>query len=417
MAVAWNKTKFLGVRYREHKTRKHGINPDRCFSIRYKVDGKDKEEVAGWASEEMSAEKAFKLLSVIRENIRLGVEPSSLAAIRLANEKKHDEDRREALKAQHENLTFNAFWHETYLPVASATKKVVTMETEKVLYAKWIAPKIGNIPLIQLGTPILENLVAYVNKQGKSAATVRYILAVCSQVWNMALSRGLVDGESPVRRIKKPRQDNKRMRFLTPEEARTLLDALRKRSVDMHDMALLALFCGLRAGEIHALTWADVNFEAETLYIRDTKNKESRHAFMGAEVRGMLLVRREASMNKGQVVFPSKDGTKRRWVSDTFERTVRDIGLNNTGEIKKLTDGSEVPVEITDARQRVVFHSLRHTFASWLVQNGTPLYTVAKLMGHSTLEMTQRYSHLAPDTLKKAALSLGGVLAASHKAE
>lgn len=122
-------------------------------------------------------------------------------------------------------------------------------------------------------------------------------------------------------------------------------------------------------------------------------------------------------MNKGQVVFPSKDGTKRRWVSDTFERTVRELGLNNTGEIKKLTDGSEVPVEITDARQRVVFHSLRHTFASWLVQNGTPLYTVAKLMGHSTLEMTQRYSHLAPDTLKKAALSLGGVLAASHKAE
>lgn len=63
MAVIWNKTNFLGVRFREHVTRKHGIRPDRCFSIRYKLNGKDKEEVAGWASEGMTAEKAFKMLA------------------------------------------------------------------------------------------------------------------------------------------------------------------------------------------------------------------------------------------------------------------------------------------------------------------------------------------------------------------
>lgn len=120
----------------------------------------------------------------------------------------------------------------------------------------------------------------------------------------------------------------------------------------------------------------------------------------------MLKGREILARSKGELVFPAKNGAKRRWVPDTFERTVRNLGLNNTGEV----DADGKPVEIADARQRVVFHSLRHTFASWLVQNGTPLYTVAKLMGHSTLEMTQRYSHLAPDTLKKAALSLEGVL-------
>ena len=73
-------------------------------------------------------------------------------------------------------------------------------------------------------------------------------------------------------------------------------------------------------------------------------------------------------------------------------------------------NGQQMPVKIQDARQRVVFHSLRHTFASWLVQRGTPLYTVAELMGHTTLEMTKRYSHLAPDSLRKAALSLEGSL-------
>ncbi|MDL2279575.1 tyrosine-type recombinase/integrase [Desulfovibrio sp. OttesenSCG-928-G11] len=98
------------------------------------------------------------------------------------------------------------------------------------------------------------------------------------------------------------------------------------------------------------------------------------------------------------------------WVPDTFARTVDALGLNNTGEMVKNAKGELIPVRITDARHRVVFHTLRHTFASWLVQQGTPLYTVAELMGHSTLEMTRRYSHLAPDTLRKAALSLQGHL-------
>ena len=58
--------------YREHATRKHGIRPDRCYSIRYKVDGKDKEEVVGWGSEGITAEEAFKRLSELRENSRKG---------------------------------------------------------------------------------------------------------------------------------------------------------------------------------------------------------------------------------------------------------------------------------------------------------------------------------------------------------
>ena len=88
MAVQWYKTKFLGVRYREHPARKHGIRPDRCFSIRYKLDGKDKEEVIGWASEGWTAEKAYAQLSRIGENIRTGKGVTSLKALREAQARK-----------------------------------------------------------------------------------------------------------------------------------------------------------------------------------------------------------------------------------------------------------------------------------------------------------------------------------------
>ena len=74
-----------------------------------------------------------------------------------------------------------------------------------------------------------------------------------------------------------------------------------------------------------------------------------------------------------------------------FRDTVSDLGFNEG---------------ITDRRDKVVFHTLRHTYASWLVQNGIDLYTVMRLMGHSTIAMTERYAHLAPNNLKNAVKTL-----------
>ena len=254
MAVEWKKTNFLGVRYREHATRKNGIQRDRCYSIRYKVDGKDKEEVVGWASEKVSPESAFKVLSAIRENIRQGVEPRSLKAMREANHAVEEEKAKARRRKEKESITVSDFWETVYLPSAEVTKTPHTVNTEKGRFRNWIAPAVGDVPIQKLNAAQVEALSLHARKSGKSATTVRHILADVSQIWNMAAAHGLVDGESPVRRVKKPRQDNRRMRFLTSEEAKSLLDALKVRSIDMHDEALISLFCGLRAGEIYSLT-------------------------------------------------------------------------------------------------------------------------------------------------------------------
>jgi len=80
-------------------------------------------------------------------------------------------------------------------------------------------------------------------------------------------------------------------------------------------------------------------------------------------------------------------------IPDIFMKTVDDL---------KFNDGYE------DARQKLTFHSCRHTFGSRLAQQGVPLLTIKELLGHKTIEMTMRYSHLMPDHKREAVRHLRG---------
>lgn len=385
-------TSYPGVRYREHPTRKHGIKLDRYFFIRYKLDGKDKEEGVGWSSAEMTAEKANKLLADIRENIRKGIGPHSLAEQREQNEALREADAQAKEEETRKGVPFGQFFEQEYLPVAEVRKKSGSIVAEKALYTKWLKPVLAEVPLIQIDVSHLDRLMLNMTKEGKSPATIRYAVAVVSQVWNFARDHGLVEKESPTRCIKKPKLDNKRVRFLTEAEAKALLTALWERSLDVHDMTVFGIFCGARASEIFGLCWGDIDQEAGTVFLRKTKTNTSRHIYLTKEIRA-VLERRNDGQDRNELIFPTNTGGNKERMSKTFDRAVASIGLNDA---------------ITDARQKVVFHTTRHTFASWLVQRGVPLYTVAKLTGHSELRMVERYAHLAPEGVKEAAMLLEG---------
>ena len=392
----WNKTTFPGVRYREHSTRKNGIRRDQYFTIRYKLAGKDKEEGLGWASEGWTAAKAYDRLKELKENVKAGEGPQTLAEKREIAKKRKEEEQAEKERQEKEAVTFKDFFNDTYLPQAEADKKEKSVTREKGLFKVWISPVLGNFPLKDIAPFHLEKLKREMATGGQSPRSIEYALSVVRQIFNTAKRLGNYDGENPATKVKFPKPDNGRMRFLTHEEASALLDALKEKSADVHDMTLLSLHCGLRFGEIASLTWQDVDTERGVLTIRDAK-AGSRYSFLTEQAAEMFKARKEGK--PADYVFQGRKGKYNR-ISLSFFQTVDELGLNRG---------------IDDPRLHVCFHTCRHSHASWLIEEGTDLYTVQKLLGHKTNVMTQRYAHLSENKLRGAAEALSAALKRKDK--
>ena len=389
---------YTGLMFREHPTRRHGPLPDRCFGYRMQVDGKRRFEIFGWASAGWSPKKALVAMEKLREAGKTGTGPASRKEMK--EQAEAERQAKEAAQAERqareerENITFDLFFADTYMPQQRADGKSARSLAREDEFARlWIGPCFGGKPLRQIAPLDLERLKKRMSDAGRAARSVSYCLAVVRQVFNMARRLGLYDCEAPTSKVKKPVEDNRRLKFLSREEADCLLEALAERSTDTHDMALVSLHCGLRAGEVFALEWGDVDFDRGVLTIRGTSKKagtktksgKTRAAIMTQAVKEMLVGRTRGDHHA--LVFPGRGGKKIVQISDSFNRTVKALGFN---------DG------VKDDRQKVVFHTLRHTYASWLVESGVDLYTVKELMGHGVIAMTERYSHLSEDTLHRA---------------
>ena len=203
------------------------------------------------------------------------------------------------------------------------------------------------------------------------------------QVWNHARNNGDVSGDWPGRAVNVGRFDNRRLRFLSYDESENLLANLKETSQQVHDMTLLSLDTGMRAGEVFSLIWEHVKIEAGQIHVVDTKNGKNRTAYMTDRVRIMF-----ERLPEGEgLVFPSNTGECIGQISKTFQLVVDELELNRG---------------VVDPRNKVTYHSCRHTFASNLVATGTNLYEVKELMGHSTLALTERYSHVRNENLEAA---------------
>jgi len=392
----WIGSKYKGVRFYQHDTRKHGVKFDRYIAIRYQKGGKRVEEGIGWTSERdpvdgqyWTEQKAAILLDRLKGAAKQGIKE---APTRISEQRKLEDDRRKAQQEEadrnvRESITLKTFFEEDYLPIAKADKKPKSVLREEGLFRIWIDPVIGSMPMKDVSPFDLERLKKHMAKEDQSPRSIEYCLAVIRQIFNTAKRLKRFTGDNPTADVKFPKPDNQKMRFLTHEEADLLLSALRARSSEIHDATLLSLHSGLRWGELTALTWQDVNFENSTLTIRDAK-AGSRIAFLTEQAKAMLESRKENS--DSDYVFSGRKG-KLNICSYTFKRTIDDLGFNKG---------------ITDPRLKVSFNTCRHTYASWLVEAGQDLYIVQKLLGHKTNQMTMRYSHVGENQFRAAVNSL-----------
>jgi integrase len=378
----WEKTRFPGVRYREHKTRKYGVKFDRYYSIRYQKDGKQKEEGLGWASKGWNETKANEKLAEVTQRIRNGQEIQTLKEMREHQERLKAEDEARKRKEEKDSLTFGEFYRKTYLPQAMQDNKPGAWKADMYYFKKWIDPIIGEKQMRGIITLDIERIKKKVLDSNRSPRTVVYVLGIIRHVFNEASRFGVYTGNNPVKGVNFPKFDNQRDRFLTEKEANDLLFELRY-DLDAYGMTTLSLACGLRLGEVLNLTWDCVNFDNDDLFIKDAKFWKNRHLRMGNRVKEILRERLKTKRPEDDLVFPGQNkGKTYTSIPEAFTRSVKKLGLN---------------IGVTDNRHKMSFHTLRHTYASWLAQRGRDIFEISKLLGHKDVTTTMRYAHLKPD--------------------
>ena len=238
----------------------------------------------------------------------------------------------------------------------------------------------GDLPLRSIGVREIERFIATI-AQGNSDRTVRTYFVTLASAFETARRWEQID-LNPFRKVQRPRLRELIPAHLTPAELAAVLNAESNR--DLRDLYSCAVSTGMRLGELAALDWCDVDFVQRVILVRNTatfttKNRRNRTIPMTVQLCGLLVARRNVSIAPYVFSFEGRRITK-DIASRNFKQCITEAKLNPA----------------------LHFHSLRHSFATLLVQSGVSIYAVQKLLGHSSVAMTQVYSHLAPSDLHDA---------------
>jgi integrase len=385
-----------GLRYREHPTKTIGVGrtkrPLRYYMAYYRLGTGFQTDVYGWENEiNGGIAKIESLVLLYRMNRKAGIRPfthsemieSVNAQIEAENQVKEEQI---AYNMQQEQTLFSTMFQE----YCDANSDKVSLKDEMGYYKNWIEPAIGHMQLDDIKLRDLDQIAKAMRAAGRAPRTIGYIKSIIRQVYNHAVAHELFSKNLPTTEfLKKQVLNNKRDNYLSPEDVGRLLAELRKHSEKVYRMTLLSVNTGMRFGEIARLLWQHIDIKNGTIHIMDPKNKSNRIAYMNSILVEMFEDMEHTGRSKR--VFPSIKGTRMKAVSDTFREAVNTLGFN---------DG------VTDRRRKIVFHSLRHTCASWLANNGEEMQIIGRVLGHKSMVSTMRYSHINDSSAKSAVQSL-----------
>jgi len=355
------KTKYAGVYYIESSTGRNG-KPERIYYIVYRRDGKLIEEKAGRQhAENMTPAKAAE----IRTRRMQGRE--------LPN-KERREAKRAAIEAEAVMWTIDRLWRE----YRSQRRDSKGLRTDEGRYQNYIKPTFGSKEprtLIQLD---IDRLRVNLLKKRKPQ-TVKHVMALLKRIINFGVNKGLCEGLAF--KIEMPAVHNLKTEDLTAGQLSRLIEAIdQDNDVQAANIMRMALFTGMRRGELFKLKWDDIDFERGFIHIRDPKGGPSQIIPMNDAARELLM---NHPKSESPYVFPGRGGKRRTDIKRAVNRIKNRAGLPK--DFRPL-------------------HGLRHVYATMLASSGkVDMYTLQKLLTHKSPQMTQRYAHLRDDALRRAA--------------
>lgn len=261
-----------------------------------------------------------------------------------------------------------------YLEITLPRAKHRKNASEQTRLLTWWKKELGTRPLVNLTPAVIaearDTLAASRTKPGKplSGSTVnRYVTALSGVLTVTWKEYGWLQ-RNPARNVTRLADSKGRERFLSDSERLALLKTCDASAFDaLGSIVRLALATGARKGELMNLQWVGVDLDRRTVRFLDTKNGESRTVPLAAPAVAVLTEWKKGREAKGAVF--------------AYPLSTLDIAWREARTKAKLDD--------------VRFHDLRHSAASYLAMSGASLMDIAAILGHKTLAMVKRYSHLS----------------------
>ena len=290
-------------------------------------------------------------------------------------------------------IKFDDIWKE-FFRYAKGNKKSYIIDEQN--YNKHIKPIFGNKNVKNITSLDYENFKQTLVSKGLEAQTVKHQLTLIRTVINYAIKHDILKNfTNPISngKVKMPEIDNKRLAFLTKKQAKEVLELLESTHKLTYHLTVLLLFTGARFSEITGasdkknkvgegtpLRWNDVNFDNNTIYFKKTKNGNERYIAINNILLETLTYLYENKIND-YVITNSSGGIILR-MPNYFATAVESIIPDNQKRITKY---------------KITAHSLRHTHASWLAEEGLDILQIKEQLGHKNIDMTMRYAHLIPN--------------------
>ncbi len=210
-------------------------------------------------------------------------------------------------------------------------------------------------------------------KVKKTNATINRYCAALSHVFSIAVKEWGWMQENPLLKIKKLKEPRGRVRCLSDEERLRLMQACQESSSPfLYILVVLGISTGARKMEIRSLEWKDVDLNRGMIILHDTKNGERRSLPLVGIAKDLMKAHYKNRNKNTELVFPAKN-------------------LQTPIDIRTPFETALQKAEIEDFK----WHDLRHSCASYLAMNGATLAEIAGVLGHKTLSMVKRYSHIS----------------------